>query len=188
MNLHFDFKRGVITIREEYRQRNRVKRMSFGGYSRTTVDTTQKEASSTNDVLLNNGPVDTVTALRFVCSGGWRVGYKVIYKLTKGINIFFNSKTRFSSKANNLLATSWDRHAYCYRIQDNGANELAAKLDFGAPTLCCDWETSGNTSFVGGADNKAYMWDLATNQKKQVGQHDYAVSGMSVRLRHTYFI
>jgi len=38
--------------------------------------------------------------------------------------------------------------------------------------LACCWNESGNRVFSAGGDNKAIFWDLATNSKSVVAEHD----------------
>jgi mRNA export factor len=86
----------------------------------------------------------------------------------------------FSSKANFLIGTCWDNSAYCWEINQQGAQPKAS-TSCAAPLLCSAWNAEGTGVFLGSCDKTVQLWDLGSNQKRQVAAHDAPV-------RHCAFI
>jgi len=85
------------------------------------------------------------------------------------------SQLAWSPKAHHLVASSWDKEVRFWDVKPNGTTEPKASISHEQPALCCCWSDDGTKVFSGGCDNKAFCWDLASNTKVQVGQHDNAI-------------
>ncbi|XP_050369714.1 protein RAE1-like [Argentina anserina] len=92
------------------------------------------------------------------------------------------SSLSFSSKANHLVATSWDNQVRCWEIQQSGQNLASVPKGMIAhdqPVLCSAWKDDGATVFSGGCDKQAKMWSLATNQTMTVAAHEAPIKDMA---------
>ena len=78
------------------------------------------------------------------------------------------SSIRFSSKANFLIASSWDNNIRCWEIQPTGQSVAKAMQSHTKPILDSCWHDDGTKVFTAGADNMGKMWDLQSNQAVQV--------------------
>ncbi|KAK2079795.1 Poly(A)+ RNA export protein rae1 [Prototheca wickerhamii] len=94
------------------------------------------------------------------------------------------SSLSFSPVANHVVATSWSGQVLCWEIQlsptiQQGSPSVAsipkAAIQLDKPVLCSAWQPDGSTVFIGGCDNTAKMWNLATNQQQQVAAHSEPV-------------
>jgi len=81
------------------------------------------------------------------------------------------SSLAFSSKANYLVAGSWDNQVRCWEVQPNGNTIPKAAISHEGPVLSVCWSGDGTRVFSGGCDSKAKMWTLQTNQPQQIAQH-----------------
>ncbi|CAL0308629.1 hypothetical protein TanjilG_08340 [Lupinus angustifolius] len=89
----------------------------------------------------------------------------------------------FSSKANFLVATSWDNQVRCWEIQKNG-NVLnstpKASISHDQPVLCSAWKDDGTTVFSGGCDKQVKMWPLTSGgQAMTVAMHDAPIKDLA---------
>eukprot|EP01119_Soliformovum_irregulare_P009689 TRINITY_DN2329_c0_g1_i2.p1 TRINITY_DN2329_c0_g1~~TRINITY_DN2329_c0_g1_i2.p1 ORF type:complete len:334 (+),score=77.54 TRINITY_DN2329_c0_g1_i2:60-1061(+) len=80
------------------------------------------------------------------------------------------SSLNFSSKANLLVASSWDNMVRCWEVQGAGT-VLKSSITQKAPILSTSWSGDGTRVFTGGCGNTADVWSLATNQTQQFAQH-----------------
>jgi mRNA export factor len=78
----------------------------------------------------------------------------------------------WSPKANFLVASSWDKQVRCWQINPNGTSALKLFTSLDQPVLSCCWSDDGNRVFTGACDNKSFLWDLTSNQKNQVAEHE----------------
>ena len=85
------------------------------------------------------------------------------------------SSLSFSPTANILVAGCWDSKLYCWEIAQNGQSVAKAMATFQAPVLDTSFYGDGTKAFAGTCDNKAMMFDLASQQSTQVGVHDAPV-------------
>lgn len=119
--------------------------MSFiaGNTAQTSAATGQELI---NDILLNNGPEDTVTDLAF------------------------------SPQLNLLAASSWDKKVRIYEIDPNsGNNQGRALFEHDGPVFSARWSSDGARVCSGGADKQVKLFDLALQQAQQIGAHDAPV-------------
>ncbi|CAI9304291.1 protein RAE1 [Lactuca sativa] len=86
----------------------------------------------------------------------------------------------FSSKANYLVATSWDNQVRCWEVTKNGTSlTTVAKTSMAHehPVLCSTWKDDGTTVFSGGCDKQVKMWPLLSGgQPTTVAMHDSPVT------------
>ncbi|KAI5399623.1 Poly(A)+ RNA export protein rae1 [Lathyrus oleraceus] len=86
------------------------------------------------------------------------------------------SSISFSSKANFLVATSWDNQVRCWEISKNGTalnSTPKASISHDQPVLCHAWKDDGTTVFSGGCDKQVKMWPLLSGgQPVTVAMHD----------------
>mmetsp|Transcript_5915 Transcript_5915/g.15190 ORF Transcript_5915/g.15190 Transcript_5915/m.15190 type:complete len:358 (-) Transcript_5915:105-1178(-) len=92
----------------------------------------------------------------------------------------------FSSKANHLVATSWDNHVRFWEVapQQGPSGVMAAStpkaaVQHSGPVLCSAWHPEGNKVFSAGCDKQAKVWDLASNAHTQVAQHDAPIKDIA---------
>src|SRR5262245_13288365 len=69
----------------------------------------------------------------------------------------------WSSKANLLVAGSWDTTLRCWEISPQGASMAKAMVRADGPVLCCAWSGDGTRVFLGGCDNKVRGWQLGAS-------------------------
>ena len=92
------------------------------------------------------------------------------------------SSLAWSPVANHLIASSWDNSLSCWEVIPQGLqSQPKARIQADAPPLCTAFAPDGSSVYFGGCDNKAFVWNLATQQKTQVGQH-------TAPIRHCAFI
>ena len=84
----------------------------------------------------------------------------------------------WSPVSNHLIAGSWDSQVRCWEVQPNGTSAPKAGTPVGGPVLCASWSADGARAYVGRCDQKAYLWDLATNKTSQVAQHSQPVKNI----------
>jgi mRNA export factor len=84
----------------------------------------------------------------------------------------------WSTKANYLVAGSWDTSVRLWEIQSNGMSLPKTMMNHEAPVLCCAWSGDGTRVFSGGCDNKARVWPLG-QQATVVGQHSAPIKAVS---------
>ncbi|CAK9862994.1 unnamed protein product [Sphagnum jensenii] len=84
------------------------------------------------------------------------------------------SSLSFSSKANYLVASSWDNQAGgLLEIQSNGTTVPKVAILHDQPVLCTAWKDDGSIVFSAGCDKQVKMWPiLSGGQPVQVGMHD----------------
>jgi mRNA export factor len=97
-----------------------------------------------NDILVGGGPSDSVSSLHWSPAQG----------------------------SNFLAATSWSKDAFLWEVNSQGQSNLKVKQQLQAPLLCSAWTGDNSKVFLGGCDNKAFMWSLGQNNIQQVAQHD----------------
>ncbi|CAK9270188.1 unnamed protein product [Sphagnum jensenii] len=101
--------------------------------------------------------------------------FEVVSPPTDGI-----SSLSFSSKANYLVASSWDNQVRCWEIQSNGGSVPKAAISHDHPVLCTAWKDDGSTVFSAGCDKQAKMWPiLSGGQPVQVGMHDAPIKDIA---------
>eukprot|EP01130_Rhizamoeba_saxonica_P016791 TRINITY_DN7835_c0_g1_i2.p2 TRINITY_DN7835_c0_g1~~TRINITY_DN7835_c0_g1_i2.p2 ORF type:complete len:336 (+),score=62.82 TRINITY_DN7835_c0_g1_i2:14-1021(+) len=81
------------------------------------------------------------------------------------------SSINWSPRDNHIIATSWDKQIYCWEIAADGSSQAKVNKEFPAPLLTASWHSDGSKVYVAGCDNKAYIWDLASNQTQQIAEH-----------------
>lgn len=87
------------------------------------------------------------------------------------------SKLAWSSKANLVAASSWDKQVRIWEVDpSSGRSQGKLATGFEAPVLTCAWSPDGSRIIAGGCDKKVFFWDLASNKTQQIGQHDAPVN------------
>lgn len=128
--------------------------MSFLGSSSTGTSTTATSSAVTgqellNDITINNPPEDSIEDISF------------------------------SPQQDLLAVASWDKKVRIYEIDPNSGNNMGrAMYDHEAPVFSSRWSIDGTKIISGGADNQVKIFDLATQQAQQIGQHDSAVKSV----------
>ncbi|KAJ4745148.1 mRNA export factor [Rhynchospora pubera] len=90
------------------------------------------------------------------------------------------SSLSFSSKANHLVATSWDNQVRCWEILPGGSSQAKAAISHDQPVLCSTWKDDGTTVFSGGCDKQVKMWPLLSGgQPSTVAMHDAPVKDVA---------
>lgn len=80
------------------------------------------------------------------------------------------------AQANDYLAvSSWDKKVRIYEIDGNGKSEGKHMYEHEGPVFCVDFSKDGKLLASAGADKKAMMCDLSTQQTTQVAAHDQPV-------------
>ena len=78
----------------------------------------------------------------------------------------------WSPVAHHLVSCSWDNEVRVWEVQPmTGASQPKLATQAEAPPLSACFSPSGDSVYYGGCDNKAFVWNLATQQKTQVGAH-----------------
>ncbi|KAL1534316.1 Poly(A)+ RNA export protein rae1 [Salvia divinorum] len=89
----------------------------------------------------------------------------------------------FSSKANHLVATSWDNQVRCWEVMKQGTTITTvpkASISHEQPVLCSAWKDDGTTVFSGGCDKQVKMWPLLSGgQPVTVAMHDAPVKDLA---------
>ena len=122
--------------------------MSFLNSSPSTssASSTATGQELVNDILVNNPPEDSIEDISF------------------------------SPQQDLLAVASWDKKVRIYEIDPNtGNNQGKALYEHKAPVFSSRWSTDGTKVVSGGADNQVKIFDLATQQQQQIGQHDAPV-------------
>lgn len=122
--------------------------MSFLNSSPSTssASSTATGQELVNDILVNNPPEDSIEDISF------------------------------SPQQDLLAVASWDKKVRIYEIDPNtGNNQGKALYEHNAPVFSSRWSTDGTKVVSGGADNQVKIFDLATQQQQQIGQHDAPV-------------
>ncbi|WLF80064.1 RNA export factor gle2 [Lodderomyces elongisporus] len=122
--------------------------MSFLTASSAPTSTTSAATGQElmNDITINNGPEDSIEDISF------------------------------SPQQDLLAVASWDKKVRIYEIDSNtGNNQGKAMYEHSAPVFSSRWSTDGTKVVSGGADNQVKIFDLATQQQQQIGQHDAPV-------------
>lgn len=118
--------------------------MSLFQSSQTTSAATGQELI--NDIVLANGPEDTVTDLAF------------------------------SPLLDLLAVASWDKKVRIYEIDPNTGNSQGRALfEHDGPVFSARWSVDGARVCSGGADKQVKLFDLASQQSQQIGVHDAPV-------------
>ncbi|KAF3989400.1 hypothetical protein FT663_02764 [Candidozyma haemuli var. vulneris] len=111
--------------------------------SNTSAATGQELA---NDVLVQNGPEDSI------------------------------SDMAFSPQQELLAVASWDKKVRIYEVDPNsGQNQGKALFEHEGPVLSARWSTDGSKVCSGAADKQVKLFDLASQQSQQIGVHDAPV-------------
>ncbi|KAK3871310.1 hypothetical protein Pcinc_023536 [Petrolisthes cinctipes] len=74
-----------------------------------------------------------------------------------------------------LVAGSWDNNVRCWEVQRDGKTIGKAQQTMGGPVMDVAWHDDGSKVFMASADKTVHCWDLGSNQKMQVAQHDAPV-------------
>lgn len=128
--------------------------MSFLRNNATSIT---KPNELANDLLLQNPPLDTISDLSF--------------------STVAQNGTEFLSVA------SWDNSVRIYQINTmNGSNEGKAMYQHEGPVLSTRWSTDGTKVVSGGADKQVKLYDVASGQAQQIGQHNDAVKSVRFAL------
>lgn len=127
--------------------------MSFLGSAATTSTTSASSAVTgqelLNDITINNPPEDSIEDLSF------------------------------SPQQDLLAVASWDKKVRIYEVDSNTGNNMGrAMYEHNAPVFSSRWSLDGTKIISGGADNQVKIFDLATQQAQQIGQHDSAVKSV----------
>lgn len=102
-----------------------------------------------NDISLNNPPEDSISDLSF------------------------------SPQQDLLAVASWDKKVRIYEIDPNtGNNQGRAMFEHDAPVFSARWSPDGQRIVSGGADKQVKLFDLASQQAQQIGQHDAPVKSV----------
>jgi len=80
-----------------------------------------------------------------------------------------------SLATNFLVSGSWDNLVRIWEIKPDGATEPKAQQTMQGPVMSVDFTEDGSKIFIAGADKTVKIWDIASNQVAQLGQHDGAV-------------
>lgn len=62
-----------------------------------------------------------------------------------------------------------------WEINNQGQSNPSGEQAHAAPVLSCAWNPQGNQVATGVADKSVMLWDLGSNQMKQIGGHDAPV-------------
>merc|ERR1711935_615603 len=117
-------------------------------------------AGGNDDHVIAEPPNDAISRLRFspngqfLCSGSWANDLRVWQVATQ-----VQSAGGFSSSSNKIKI---DTQAKAVQNQEG-------------PVLDVCWNLDGSKIFSAGADKKAMMWDLGSNQFTQVGAHEQPI-------------
>ncbi|KAI9217716.1 WD40-repeat-containing domain protein [Blastocladiella britannica] len=71
-----------------------------------------------------------------------------------------------------LAASSWAGDVRMWMVDQLGNTNPVAQYRHDAPVLDCRWNKTGTAIASAGADNKALLFDVNTQQSRQVGVHD----------------
>lgn len=85
------------------------------------------------------------------------------------------SDLAFSSKADLLAVSSWDKKVRIYEISQTGQSQGKAMYEHEAPVLSVVWSKDGTKVVSGGADKAVRMFDVGSMQTTQVAAHDMPV-------------
>eukprot|EP00002_Diphylleia_rotans_P006966 TRINITY_DN1640_c0_g1_i1.p1 TRINITY_DN1640_c0_g1~~TRINITY_DN1640_c0_g1_i1.p1 ORF type:complete len:328 (+),score=53.98 TRINITY_DN1640_c0_g1_i1:72-1055(+) len=89
------------------------------------------------------------------------------------------SSINFSPTSNHFVATSWDKAIRCWEVQGNAVVPKVAFTD-NVPILNSAWLPDGNSVVYGLCDGTVKLWDLASNQSRQIGQHAAGAKAINV--------
>ncbi|CCF60544.1 hypothetical protein KAFR_0K01900 [Kazachstania africana CBS 2517] len=82
------------------------------------------------------------------------------------------SDIAFSSQRDFLFAvSSWDGKVRIWDVQ-NGVAQGRSQYDHAGPVLCTRWSSDGTKVASGACDNTVKLFDVASGQAQQVGNHD----------------
>lgn len=84
------------------------------------------------------------------------------------------SHIAFCHNSSFFACTSWDKKVRFYTLS-NGVTQMKSEISIDAPALWCDFSDDGKV-FAAGCDNKGYIWDLQSNNKLQIAQHNEPIS------------
>lgn len=89
------------------------------------------------------------------------------------------SSVHFSPTANYMTATAWDCTVRVWEVSPtNGSNlEISPKAmqSHTEPILCSAFHRDGSGVFFGSTNGQVKFWDFASNQVRQVAQHEEGV-------------
>uniref|UniRef100_A0A915I9Y5 Uncharacterized protein n=1 Tax=Romanomermis culicivorax TaxID=13658 RepID=A0A915I9Y5_ROMCU len=74
-----------------------------------------------------------------------------------------------------LVSGSWDNLVRVWEVKADNTTEPKAQQSMQGPVLAVDFSDDGSKIFIAGADKTVKMWDIASNQVVQLGQHDQPV-------------
>eukprot|EP00475_Leptophrys_vorax_P020992 TRINITY_DN2873_c0_g1_i1.p1 TRINITY_DN2873_c0_g1~~TRINITY_DN2873_c0_g1_i1.p1 ORF type:complete len:356 (-),score=95.04 TRINITY_DN2873_c0_g1_i1:57-1124(-) len=74
-----------------------------------------------------------------------------------------------------IAASSWAGDIRLWELQPPSSATPRAMTNYNAPVLSCAFDSSGGQLFSGSCDNIVRVWDVASNQSKEIGKHDLPV-------------
>ncbi|KAL7422942.1 RNA export factor gle2 [Cryptotrichosporon argae] len=93
------------------------------------------------------------------------------------------SKMVWHPTANILAIASWSGSVRLYEISPTGDSQPRAELKHDdakpMPILDICWSKDGQFLFTAGCDNAAYQWEVASQSKRKVGQHDQPIRAIA---------
>lgn len=88
------------------------------------------------------------------------------------------SDIAFSPQQDFLFAvSSWDGKVRIWDVQ-NGVPQGRSQFEHAGPVLTTRWSNDGTKVASGGCDNVVKLFDVATSQSQQIGQHDAPVKSL----------
>ncbi|KAI0463398.1 hypothetical protein LJB42_003425 [Komagataella kurtzmanii] len=121
--------------------------MSF--LSSSNVNVTQGTVQDLqNDVVVGNGPEDSISDLAF------------------------------SPQAELLAVASWDKKVRVYEVLPTGTTEGRALYDHESPVLAVHWSPDGTKVATGAADRQVRLYDVQTGQVQNLGTHEAPVKAL----------
>ncbi|KAK9412940.1 putative Poly(A)+ RNA export protein [Seiridium unicorne] len=117
----------------------------FGSAASSATSASNTQGDLSKDVEVGQPPEDTVTDLAF------------------------------SSTADLLAVSSWDKKVRIYEINAQGQSQGKHMYENEAPVFSVDWSKDGTKLISAGADKKTMLCDLATVQQTQIAAHDQPI-------------
>ena len=121
-----------------------------GGFGQPAMGAAVGNPNPNQDLQCSPSPQDSVSSMKWSPAG--------------------NGKTHLS-------ASCWDGTIVVYAVDANGGTTVPVSSTYpgaggqGVPCMSADWCTDGSKIVAGYGDNTAQMFDLATQQLTQIGQH-----------------
>ncbi|KAI9217717.1 WD40-repeat-containing domain protein [Blastocladiella britannica] len=82
------------------------------------------------------------------------------------------SALHWSPASEHLAASSWAGDVRVWGVDGQGNANPVAQFRSDGPVLDCRWNKAGNAIASAGSDGKALLFDVTTQQTRQVGAHD----------------